>query len=274
PINALEIFQEKNKSVNDLKVVKFYTSGSFLDPWELPYEIRDDLISKFDSMVEEIVVETRCEYVIKKHLDGLASIVNPSKVIVAIGQETTNDEINKRANNKGHTLRQFQRAVKLLKEYGFRTKGYILLKPIFVSEYLATADAIKTAKQMKEAGVDGISINPCYIGKGTLMDKLFKKGTYTPPWLWTVLDVTREIKQLMGQEIIVISDPVAAGKERGPRNCGACDDKIRDALKLFSGSQQLEYLDHLDCSCRPIYENSIMAECLSNGMGIFGYGNH
>ena len=122
PENALRTFLERKKTVENLEVVKFYTSGSFLDPWELPYDIRDDLINNFASRVEELVIETRCEYVIRKHLDGLAELIEPSKVIVAIGQETTNDEINKRANNKGHTLKQFKRAVRLLKEYGFRSK--------------------------------------------------------------------------------------------------------------------------------------------------------
>lgn len=274
PENALHIFQEKQNKVDNLKVVKFYTSGSFLDPWELPYDIRDELLTLFSDKVEEMVIETRCEYVIRKHLDGITELISPSKLIVAIGQETTNDEINKRANNKGHTLKQFKRAVSLLKEYGFRSKGYILLKPIFTSEYLAKKDAILSGKDMMEAGVNGISINPCYIGKGTLMDKLFKKGNYSSPWLWTVLDVTKAIKEMVGSDIIVISDPVAAGKDRGPRNCGSCDAELKTVLKEFSATQNLNLLQVVTCSCRQIYDNSLLVESLGNGHGIFGYANH
>ncbi len=274
PDNAERMFVEKSKKYSDqILAVKFYTSGSFLDPWELPIEVREEILRRFSKKVREIVIETRCEYVIKKHLDSVKKVIDPSRVIVAIGQETMNDEINKRSNNKGHTVKQFERAVRLLKQYGFRVKGYILLKPIFVSEKLAKDDAIFSAKQMIMLGVDGISINPCYIGKWTLMEMLFKRGGYSPPWLWTVLDVTIAIKRL-GKDIIVISDPVAAGKDRGPRNCGKCDNSIKESLKKFSGSQNLKYLEGIDCVCRNIYENTLIAETFSSGQGIFGYNGH
>ena len=77
-----------------------------------------DILTIFDPVVDEIIIETRCEYITKKNLADIASYISPSKIIVAIGQESTDDEINSRANNKGHTKKQFTRAVKLLQEYG------------------------------------------------------------------------------------------------------------------------------------------------------------
>lgn len=268
PRRALEIYQEKKAMIPDLDAVKFYTSGSFLDPWELPEQVRGEMLETFDKVTREIVIETRNEYVIKKHLDHTKQFINPQKLIVAIGQESTDDEINARANNKGHKLRQFQRAVNLLKEYNFRVKAYILLKPIFTSEAAAVQDALLAAKRMKDIKIDGISINPCYIGKGTLMEKLFKRKAYSPPWLWSVFDVTKQIKELVGSNVIVICDPVAAGKERGPQNCGKCDNQFRDVLKEFSGTQNLEILDQLNCECRESYDTLLITENLYNGNGI------
>ncbi len=262
PERTMEIFEHKGGS-DRFKAVKFYTSGSFIDRWELPIDIRDKILEIFRDKVDEITIETRCEFVTRKTLDQLSSIINPGKLIVAIGQETTNDEINKRSINKGHTHKQFKRAVDLLKEYNFIVKGYILLKPIFVSEILALSDAIQTAKDMVKLGVDIISINPSYIGKLTLMEKLFYESNYQPPWLWTVLIAAKKIKQIAG-DIPVIADPVAAGTQRGARNCGSCDREFKDKLKEFSASQNLELLD-LHCECYENYKASVQEDIAGNG---------
>ena len=268
PDRCVEIFERKKKEFPELRAAKFYTSGSFLDPWELPLEVRADILKKFSQISDEIVIETRCEYVTRKQLDHAIQFVDSSKLIIAIGQESTNDEINARANNKGHTLKQFTRASNLIHEYNAHVKGYILLKPIFVSELLAVFDAINSAKEMLDLGVDSISINPCYIGKGTLMEKLFKGNEYKPPWLWSVLEVTKRIKEMGGENLIVISDPVAAGQDRGPRNCGQCDRTFREVLKEFSATQDLSLLNTLECDCRSTYHEILRMEDLSWGNGV------
>ncbi len=274
PSHAIEIFQRKQKEDPELRAVKFYTSGSFLDPWELPTETKQELLRLFVPIVDEIVIETRCEYVIKKHIKSTLDVVDPQKLIVAIGQETTNDEINERANNKGHSFKQFRRAVNLLQSYDIKVKGYVLLKPIFVSEIQAYKDALLTAKNMYDLGVTGISINPCYIGKGTLMEELFQSGSYRPPWLWTVLEVTKKIKRMVGEDVIVITDPVAAGKERGPQNCGKCDSLFRENLKKFSGTQNMNHISKIHCDCFEVYERYLQVEHLKSGYGVLNLKSH
>lgn len=267
PERAFQLFESKG-GTDRFKSVKFYTSGSFTDPWELPVPVRDKILEVFVDKVEEITIETRCEYVNHKYIEGMLRVVPAEKLVVAIGQETTNDEINKRSINKGHTLKQFERAVKILHDHNVQVKGYILLKPIFLSESQALQDAIESAKDMQRLGVQNISINPSYIGKGTLMDALFKQKNYQPPWLWTVLKVTREIKNIVGENIRVISDPVAAGSTRGPRNCGECDKQFKETLKEFSFTQESKLLDSLSCACEKVYNASLRTEHLNNGHGI------
>lgn len=267
PDRALKLFMLKGGSER-FRGVKFYTSGSFLDPWELPIEVRDELLSKFVNLVDEITIETRCEQVLDKYISGVLKIVPADKLIVAIGQESTNDEINKRSINKGHSLKQFERAVQLLHKYKVGVKGYILLKPIFVSEKQALDDALRSAQDMHRLGVQNISINPSYIGKGTLMDELFKQGNYQPPWLWTVYLATKRIKEFVGENVRLISDPVAAGSRRGPQNCGRCDKEFKLKLKEFSATQDIKILETIDCDCRVIYDAILTTEHIMNGHGI------
>ncbi len=270
PQRSLEIFDEKGGS-NVFSAVKFYTSGSFLDRWELPANVQQEFMLKFKDKVDEIVLETRCEFVNRKNINNLLEVTDSSKLVIAIGQETTDDEINKRSINKGHTLKQFSRAVQILDKYKISVKGYILLKPIFLSEYAALEDAIRTGVEMKKLGVDNISINPSYIGKATLMDEMYKYDHYRPPWLWSVYFATLKIKQLIGSKARLICDPVAAGSDRGPKNCGSCDDDFKSLLKTFSATQDLQSLikDVPKCNCKEIYLSSINSEIFYNGMGVY-----
>jgi radical SAM enzyme (TIGR01210 family) len=269
PRRILEIFNEKGGS-EKFSAVKFYTSGSFLDRWELPSKVQQEFLIKFKDHVDEIILETRCEFVTGKNIENLLEVCDAKKIIIAIGQETTDDEINKRAINKGHTLKQFERAVNKLKQYNVQAKGYILLKPIFISEIAGLEDAIRSAHEMKKLGINNISINPSYIGKATLMDEMYKHDSYRPPWLWTVYYVTLNIKKMHPQARI-ISDPVAAGSERGPKNCGDCDDQFKSLLKSFSGSQNLQLLiDKVpECSCKELYHSSLQTEVFYDGMGVY-----
>ena len=270
PERAWEIFNNKGGSKR-FRGVKFYTSGSYIDRWELPQEIQRAILAKFADHVDEIVIETRCEYVIKKNIEHLLEVIPSEKLIVAIGQETTDDEINKRSINKGHTLKQFARAVKLLQSYNIEAKGYILLKPLFISELAALEDAIRSAKEMQKLGVHHISINPSYIGKATLMDEMYKKREYRPPWLWTVYYATKFIKQMLGDDARIICDPVAAGSDRGPKNCGECDSSFKEMLKEFSASQNQKLIEkpRIQCTCESVYRSALMTENLYNGYGIF-----
>lgn len=84
PEMAWDLFVEKGGSER-FKAVKFYTSGSFLDKWELPVGVREAVLTKFVDHVDEITVETRCEFVIKKNLDSILKVVPNDKIIIAIG---------------------------------------------------------------------------------------------------------------------------------------------------------------------------------------------
>lgn len=270
PKRALEIFEEKGGS-EVFSAVKFYTSGSFLDRWEIPSKIQQEFMTTFKEQVDEIILETRCEFVNRINIENLLEVIDASKLVMAIGQETTDDEINKRSINKGHTLKQFKRAVNVLDSYNIGVKGYILLKPIFISEYAALEDAIRSSAEMKKLGVNNISINPSYIGKATLMDEMYKYDYYRPPWLWSVYYSALKIKQLLGSSARVICDPVAAGSERGPKNCGSCDQDFKILLKSFSATQDLQTLikDVPNCDCKEVYLSSINSEILYNGMGVY-----
>lgn len=229
------------KFEEDFDIVKIFTSGSFFDEREIPQDIREHIYQKVaDSEVEKLSVESRPEFITADKL-----IDNGVVPEVGIGLETSNDFIRENCINKGFTFEDFREAASLLKEENAMVKVYLLLKPPFLSEREAIDHTVKSALDVRDYA-DVVSINPTNIPSKTYIEVLWKKGMYRPPWLWSMVEVVKKIRE---DGIEVIGDPVAGGKERGPHNCKKCDGQVSRAIREFSLSQEAEELDELTCDC-------------------------
>ena len=218
---------------------------------EVSREVRlflKDMIKKVGT--KKLIVESRPEFITEDALEDFREV----NLEVGIGLETADDKIRELCINKGFMFSDFVRAAKTLKEFGFRVKAYLLLKPLFLSEYEAIEDVVSSAEKIKDL-VDVISINLTNVQKGTLVERLWAAGLYRPPWLWSAVECLRRIS-----DIEVISDPVAAGKRRGPHNCGRCDREVASALRKYSLTQNRKYLLNLDCKCKAVWEKILELE--------------
>ena len=121
------------------KIVKLFTSGSFLDQEEVPIDARDAILSAL-SATPKVIVESRPEFVTSEILNDVVRCNR--HVEVAIGLETSNDDIRDSCINKGFTFRDFVRASKVAHAKGLTVKAYLLLKPPFLTELEALEDAI------------------------------------------------------------------------------------------------------------------------------------
>jgi len=229
----LDIFHENLKKQIQRQVlegptaVKLFVSGSFLNPDEVPPEARQGILKSLGEYpeIEEVVVESRPEYVNEEVLRECCATI-PGKIFeVAMGLETGDEKRRMNIINKGFSNDEFERAVgiiqKLKSEYPVRSKVYLLVKPILTSEKEAIIDAIQSAEYAEQSGVDRISFCPSTIHKGTLMEILWIKGSYQPPWIWSVMEIIRRVRSLA--KIPVIMDTAGFGTRRGPYNCKKCN---------------------------------------------------
>ena len=211
------------------KIVKIFTSGSFLDQGEVPIDVRDAILSGLMG-TPKVIVESRPEYVTSAICDDLSRINR--HVEVAIGLETSNDCIRNDYINKGFSFHDFVRASEAAHANGFTVKAYLLLKPPFLTEREALDDALQSVRDAAPHA-DTISLNLCNVQKGTLVEALWKTGLYRPPWLWSAVEVLKETHETA----TIICDPVGGGTRRGPHNCGKCDREVVAEIKEFSLSQ-------------------------------------
>jgi hypothetical protein len=245
-------------------MVKIFTSGSFFDPCELPVEVQDYILRRLqqDERVVKLVVESRPEFVQWESFQRARSLFfKPFEV--AIGLETADDTIRSFCINKNFSFDDFRKACAVAAGEDVRVKVYLLLKPPFLSEGDAIRDVVDSVSKVAEYA-QTVSINVCNIQRGTLVEALYLRGGYRPPWLWSVVEVLRRAKEV-NSGLVVISDPVAAGMRRGPCNCGECSGVVAGLIRDFSITQKVEVLESFSCDCRCLWERVVELEDYTYG---------
>lgn len=242
--------------------IKIYNSGSFLDPREIPPEVRDSILAMAGEKAQHILVESRPEFVSPANLESAMGHVKSLEV--AIGLETADDGIRARCINKGFAFADFERACSAAKDAGASIRTYLLLKPPYLTEGQSIADAlgsIKAAGPMSQT----ISVNPMNVQRGTAVEALWKKNLYRPPWLWSLAEVLKEGRSLTGARLV--SAPSGGGSKRGVHNCGTCDDSLLKAVETFSLTQDPKALEWKACGCRQKWLDYLEAEPFMGSSG-------
>lgn len=244
----------------EVSVVKIYTSGSFLDPDEMPQEAREEILRRLEARgIAKLVIESRPEYITAQTVEACLSRL-PTEF--AIGLESSNDLIREKAIRKGFTFQDFVRASELVHSQGGRIKAYLLLKPPLLSEKQAMKDAIASGLAARPHA-DVISLNLCNVQRNTIVERMWQRGEFRPPWLWSALEV------LMSVPGPIVCDPVGAGTRRGPHNCGACDEAIAAAIRDHALSQDVRPLHSLDCPCKATWRDLMELEEEAFGAVLF-----
>jgi radical SAM enzyme (TIGR01210 family) len=245
-------------SLPDVEMVKIFTSGSFFDPVEVPVEVWQRAGGLFHGKV--IIAETRPEYVHRDVLTEFISLVDngtySTPLYVAMGLETSDDRIREKSVAKGFNFAQFLNAANAARGAGAGIKAYLLMKPLFLTEMEAIKDMKKSIRDL-DGTADMISMNPCTVQRGTVMEWYWKQGAYRPPWLWSVADV------LASSSREVLCDPLGGGQKRGAHNCGDCDREITNAIRAYSQSGDrnlIEAVVESGCRCREEWEFVLESE--------------
>ncbi len=212
----------------------------------------------------EFVVESRPEFIKDMHKFDI-----PEKYFeVAVGLESAHDFTRNVLINKNMPYSVFEDAFFYLKENNIGVKIYLLLKPPMLYEKEAIDDIIYSLKKIKYLKANTISINPCTVHKNTLTEKLFFKGQYRPPWLWSVVETCKQALKILEKTRIIV-DPVGAGTPRGPHNCGSCDKEIKEKIDEFTLYQTKKVFENLECSCKDLWGSILELEDYCRGVDLY-----
>jgi len=269
-IDLIEQFNHAMDKYSDQKFIKIFTSGSFLDKYEISRKVRKEILNNLSGKVEKLSVESRPEYINKEIIDEIKGDYSSDIFEIGIGLETADDFIRKNFLNKGFSFSQYKKACEKLRENEIKTKTYVLIKPPFLTEKKSIDDSIDTVEKIKKL-TDLVSLNPTNVQKNTVVDYLWKRREYRPPWLFSIVEILKESKEI-ASNLRIKCDIAGGGNIRGAHNCRDCDRKFLDAITDFSLNQKTKVFDNLDCKCREKWLDQLDLEGLSFGSCANMYG--
>lgn len=250
--------QYEPEQLAGLSRVSIYNSGSILDQRTVPTSSLWHLFERISALpaVAVVSLDTRAEFVESWELDGIKDRLGKARLELSVGYETQDAGIRNGVLRKGLSEGAFQRLCALLAQKAVQLKAYVMIKPdAAMSEEDGVREAVRTLEHLAETGAShGLKIsahlNPTYVAEGSALEKEFHKRAYVPPRLWSAVDILLALK---GRRLAIQVglDTEGLAVEGGTfRNCGQCDASVREALRVFSGTQDFAPLKSLSCSCR------------------------
>jgi len=245
-------------------IIKIFTSGSFLDSKEISFHTQKKILKEVSKrpQVKKISIESRPEYVTDK-IEELAQMIRPVSLEVSIGLESANDRVLEKAINKGFLFNDWLKAARCIRRHNIDLKTYLLIKPPFLTERESIEDCIRSAGKILDFSTT-VSFNPVNIHSYTLLEWLWNRDEYRPPWLWSIMSILKEVHHLESKTHIQC-DIIAGGQKRGAHNCGKCDKKILENINNFSLSQNEKFLMDVDCDCKKKWEGLLEVEGFTKG---------
>jgi len=250
-------FKTAMKHYTNQPIIKIFNSGSFFDTQELPPTTQQVILAESNQYTEKIVVESRPEFITNKIVNKLEKNNMNKKIEVGIGLETANDHIRTHAINKGFTYNDFKKAATILKNHHIGIKTYLLIKPPLLTEQEAIDDTLSSIKIINDISTT-ISLNPCNIQRHTVVEYLWKRQYYRPPWLWSIIDILKKSSQLTNTRIQC--DIAGGGSSRGAHNCPECNRNCLDAIHQYSLTQDTSYLTKPKCDCKDLWKTQCLNE--------------
>jgi radical SAM enzyme (TIGR01210 family) len=266
-IEPHELVLQFQNALSDYKgepVLKIYTSGSFLDPYEVSEDAQAEIAALVPHSVKKLNLEAQAPDVTEPRVAAIRARLGPdTKLEFGIGLESADKTVARYSVNKEFFLADFEQAAAAAATHGATLKCYTMVKPPFLTEEEAIRDCVNTAR-LAGPHASTVSFNPMNIQKNTLVESLWKRAQYRPPWLWSVVEALVRGKEACPQTVMK-SDPVAGGKSRGAHNCGKCDDNVLKAIAAFNVSQDPRVFARLDCACRRDWQDQLAMEALFQG---------
>lgn len=232
--------------------VKIYTSGSFLDENEIPADVREEIFKAFSGCAR-ILFESRPEFITDEVVSTL-----PANITIALGLESCDPKIMDVSIRKGFTPDQCREAGERVKKAGLTVRTYLLLKPLYMQEAAAIESTVKSVR-FADPFSDEISVNPINVQKGTFVERLWKRGDYRPPWIWSLIEVLKQSSGTVNSRLM--SSPSGGGTQRGVHNCGECDGRALEAVERFSCTQNPQNLE-VTCGCVAKWKHYMESEVI------------
>ena len=233
--------------------LSLYNAGSLLNEKEMPFSALEEIfcfISKKLPNLKQLIIESRLEYITKEKLEILQKILgNNIRLAVGIGFESQNDIVRNFLINKGVSKRRFEKVIDLTNSLNIQSIVYLILKPPFLTEREGIEDAIESTKYLSALKVSQINYETMTIEDNTLVNILYEKGYYHPPWLWSVIEILKRVHPFAKPFLTPLKYITEALDT--PKNCLICTKLAKEKIyEKYCSDFSLSHFENFECTCK------------------------
>ena len=179
------------------KKVAFY-GGSFT---AIPMESQNQLLSAAFEFIKakkisSIHLSTRPDYIDEEILSNLSKY---GVTTIELGVQSMDQQILK-TSNRGHSAEDVEKAVKLIKEFGF--KAGVQIMPGLPGD--SFEKSVETARRLIELKPDIARIYPALVIKNTYMEEMYVKGEFKPLTLEEAVSISKRLLIMFEKEDIEV----------------------------------------------------------------------
>jgi len=249
------------------------TLGNFFNDQEMSNELRLKMLRPLAEIptLKRVLIESRHVYTNEQKLSDAKKCLRPDQTLeFALGYEAVTEKVRNGILNKGVKEEHLDEIMQFCKNAGVDFVAYVLIKPHKLTEYEGIIEATNTAVHVlkKAASYDlraRIAFEPVFVTEGKEIETYYLKGVYTPPKLWSVIDVLyRTIVKLeadfyKGCLFVGLNDENLS-HGRFAHNCNVCNSNVVKSIQEFNGLQDIDRLMKISCDCKGEWERDINSE--------------
>jgi radical SAM enzyme (TIGR01210 family) len=235
-------------------------SGSLLDTWEVPEQAREGILALMGATsYETFSFETRAETITDQVTDQCLTALGGRGLKIYIGLESADPWISKYCINKELSLDEFVRATGVLRSHQVGVTANVLLGSPFLTAKQAIEDAVRTTNWAFSVGVTECCLFPTNVKKWTSLHWLYEQGLYTPPSLWSLVEVLHRLDRGIVASQIELAWYTSYGAFNvvaAPTTCSACEQQVLAYLHHFAETndyEDIEQLAALECRCKDVW---------------------
>ena len=166
-------FLRKLSNIKGEDTLSIFASGSFLDDLQFSPELRKWIVEKLkEKGFKNLTIESRPEFITKEKLEEFKGL----NLTVAIGLEVADDEVLKKLK-KGITLKDFERAAKIIHDSGAKLRVYLLVNPPFVDD---PKESFRKSVEYAKKFADSIVAINCYPHSKSELFDMWVRGEWRP----------------------------------------------------------------------------------------------
>ena len=258
-ISRDNLFNQFKFSLNELEPISKYplihitSTGSFWDPMEVPDDVRKEIFRTFQKhKLQTVITETRPEFVKKSSLEQIKEIYT-GNIFFGIGLESCDDYIRNVYINKGFSIKQYEKAIRIITDLELSFANHVLLGKPFLSPKEDLEDVVNTINYTFDVGAELAILMVSHLHKNTLTMHLFQLGLYKLPSLWAIIEVLEKISPKDRSKVVVKGiDKMFPEPFQYATSCERCRDELRAMIEDWNQNKEFQLL--LDaktlCPCR------------------------